>query len=128
MFMHVYPSMTILFGLNGVTRIPVVLTPNQVPDYLGYTQLYLEDSGGIEPHPTLHQNPVFKAGRRTNPAASLSILFLAEDIGFEPMGGCKATVCLANRCHKPLDQSSIWRTEKESNLQPSDLESTALPN
>ncbi len=33
----------------------------------------LVESRGVEPHPILHQNPVFKAGRHTNAPALLSI-------------------------------------------------------
>ena len=33
----------------------------------------LEERGGVEPHPALHQDPVFKAGRGTISPASLSI-------------------------------------------------------
>jgi len=32
----------------------------------------LAESRGVEPHP-ISENPVFKAGRRTNPAALLSL-------------------------------------------------------
>jgi len=32
----------------------------------------MAEDGGVEPHP-ISENPVFKAGRRTNPAASSSI-------------------------------------------------------
>ena len=34
----------------------------------------MAEDGGVEPHP-ISENPVFKAGRRTNPAASSSIFF-----------------------------------------------------
>ena len=43
----------------------------------------LEERGGVEPHPALHQDPVFKAGRRTNAPASLSY-YLAYPLGLEP--------------------------------------------
>ena len=42
----------------------------------------MAEDGGVEPHP-ISENPVFKAGRRTNPAASSSI-FLAGTLGIEP--------------------------------------------
>ena len=43
----------------------------------------LAESRGVEPHP-ISENPVFKAGRRTNPAALLSIN-LVEPEGIEPL-------------------------------------------
>ena len=43
----------------------------------------MAEDGGVEPHP-ISENPVFKAGRRTNPAASSSIFFLAGTLGIEP--------------------------------------------
>jgi len=34
----------------------------------------MAESGGVEPHP-ISENPVFKAGRRTNAPASLSMIW-----------------------------------------------------
>ncbi len=35
----------------------------------------LVESGGVEPHPILHENLVFKTSRGTNSPASLSIIW-----------------------------------------------------
>ena len=43
--------------------------PDELPRHY-----HLAESRGVEPHP-ISENPVFKAGRRTNPAALLSIIF-----------------------------------------------------
>ena len=43
----------------------------------------MAESRGVEPHP-ISQNPVFKAGRRTNPAALLSITLVANS-GNDPL-------------------------------------------
>ena len=51
----------------------------------------LAESRGVEPHP-ISENPVFKAGRRTNAAALLSIT-LVDQRGIEPRTpACKAGV------------------------------------
>ena len=42
---------------------------------------HLAESGGVEPHP-ISENPVFKAGRRTNAPASLSY-YLASRVSLE---------------------------------------------
>ena len=39
---------------------------------------YLVESGGVEPHPVLHKDPVFKTGRGTNSPASLSIIWRSQ--------------------------------------------------
>jgi hypothetical protein len=43
----------------------------------------MAEDRGVEPHP-ISQNPVFKAGRRTNPAA-LSSITLVPDSGNDPL-------------------------------------------
>jgi hypothetical protein len=43
----------------------------------------MAEDGGVEPHP-ISQNPVFKAGRSTNTAASSSIT-LVPDSGNDPL-------------------------------------------
>jgi len=39
---------------------------------------HLVESGGVEPHPVLHKDPVFKTGRGTNSPASLSIIWRSQ--------------------------------------------------
>ena len=46
-------------------------------------QLKLAESRGVEPHP-ISENLVFKASRRTNPAALSSIILLVPRDGIEP--------------------------------------------
>ena len=41
--------------------------------------LKLEESRGVEPHPILHENLVFKTSRRTIPTALLSICLVPHD-------------------------------------------------
>jgi hypothetical protein len=48
---------------------------------MSYRGIVLAESRGVEPHP-ISENPVFKAGRRTNPAALLSV-FLEHRVRFE---------------------------------------------
>ena len=43
----------------------------------------MAEDGGVEPHP-ISQNPVFKAGRSTNTAASSSVT-LVPDSGNDPL-------------------------------------------
>ena len=61
------------------TRIELVMAgyqPTVIPfNYPGI----LAESRGVEPHP-ISENPVFKAGRRTNPAALLSMFGVAGEI------------------------------------------------
>ncbi len=56
---------------------------------------------GVEPHPILHQNPVFKAGRHTN-APALPSVYLASRQGFEPRPTVLETAML------PLNTSEIF--------------------
>ncbi len=43
----------------------------------------MAEDGGVEPHP-ISENLVFKASRRTNPAASSSFILLVQPVGIEP--------------------------------------------
>ena len=54
----------------------------------------MAEDRGVEPHP-ISQNPVFKAGRRTNPAALSSITLVANG-GLEP-----PTHALSRHCSTP---------------------------
>ena len=53
----------------------------------------LVESRGVEPHPPLQQDPVFKAGRGTNSPALLSIK-LVPPLGIEPSSSVLQTVAM----------------------------------
>ena len=62
---------------------PMSLPYQDSANPLSYAGIILAESRGVEPHPLLQQNPVFKAGRGTNSPALLSINLAPHD-GIEP--------------------------------------------
>ena len=57
--------------------------------------LHMAGAGGVEPHPPLQQNLVFKASRGTIPTASTPIiLYLVQPVGIEPTSTVLQTVAM----------------------------------
>ena len=53
----------------------------------------LVESGGVEPHPILHQDLVFKTSRGTNSPASLSIIWRYQGVTI-PLLSSDSAVCV----------------------------------
>jgi hypothetical protein len=88
----------LILKLVRVARIELALQESKTRRLpLSYTLIVLADSRGVEPHP-ISENPVFKAGRRTNAAALLSIIGGDSRIWtHEPF----RVACFLDKCHKP---------------------------
>jgi len=81
----------------------------------------MAEDRGVEPHP-ISQNPVFKAGRRTNPAA-LSSITLVPNSEFESL-----TYRLSSKCSTAELIGNIWYQELDSNQPHLVLQTSALPD
>ncbi len=79
------------------------------------------ESGGVEPHPLLQRNLVFKTSRRTISPASLS------------MSGGNGRTRTYDRYHMKVPHwplcyiTNKWRTARDSNPEPLVLETRTLP-
>ena len=80
----------------------------------------MAEDRGVEPHP-ISQNPVFKAGRRTNPAA-LSSISLVPNSEFESL-----TYRLSSECSTAELIGNNWYRETGSNRPHLVLQTSALP-
>ena len=66
----------------------------------------MEESRGVEPHPILHENLVFKTSRRTIPTALLSIC-LVHPAGYDPASTIFQTAAMTTSAKGALKIGSL---------------------